>query len=71
MKLSVGTYNDLTFSILIRERATPLSDDADFAADVTVADAEGEVIDQFEESGGEDWALRNACIKRIITEGYS
>ena len=72
MKLTVGTYNDLTYSILIRPLVLN-SRLADFRAEVTVADEEGEVLDQFTENGDEDWALLNACIKRVITEseGYS
>lgn len=70
-KLTVGTYNELTYSIRICKKSYRPGSNMAFVAEVYVADAEGEVIDSFMEYGGQDWALRNACIKRIITEDYS
>ena len=67
-KLTVGTYNELTYSILIHQKSRRPGSNIAFVADVNIADEEGEVIDSFIEQGSEDWQLRNACIKRIITE---
>ena len=67
MKLTVGTYGDLTYSILIRPYTLNCRP-ADFKAEVTVAGNSGEVIDQFTQDGDKDWALRNACLKRIMTD---
>ena len=68
MKLTVGTYNGLAYSILIQRTLATKNKDRAYTAEVYVADGEGEVIDSFNEYGGEDWQLRNACIKRIMTE---
>lgn len=71
-KLTIGTYNeDITYAIVIARSLATQNKDRAYVAEVYVADGDGEVIDSFNEYGGEDWALRNACIKRIITEDYS
>ena len=73
-KLTVGTLNHLgtmiTYSILIMPYTLNCRP-AEFKAEVVVAHAVGELIAQFEMDGNEDWALLNACIKRITTEDYS
>lgn len=74
-KLSTGTlkndaYEYLIFSILIMPytlNARP----AEFKAEVVVADEEGNLIDQFEMDGDKDWALLNACKKRIVTGEFN
>ena len=70
-KLSTGTYNDLTFSIRICRSSTRPGSDRAFVAEVYVADAEGDIIDSFNEYGGNEWMLVNKCTKRIVTEEYS
>ena len=66
MKLSVGTYKGHCFSIQITGtdfKTLP------FRADVVIADElTGEVTGSFIEHGTEDWQLRNACTKRIMTQ---
>lgn len=74
-KLTTGTlknsaYEYLTYSVVIMPYTLNCRP-ADFKAEVMVADEEGNLIDQFEENGNEDWALLNACLKRITTEDYS
>ena len=69
-KLTVGTHNDLAYSILIMPYTLNCRP-AEFKAQVVVADADGDMILQFEDDGDHDWALKNACIRRIITEDYS
>jgi hypothetical protein len=65
-KLTVGTVYAGVYSILIMPYTLNCRP-AEFKAEVVVADADGNMISQFEMDGDEDWALRNACIKRIMT----
>jgi len=67
-KLTVGTYNGLAYSILIHKKSARPGSNQAFVADVNVASPEGEIIESFIEQGSEDWQVRNACIKRIMTE---
>lgn len=74
-KLTTGTvktssYQYLTYSILIMPYTLNCRP-AEFKAEAIIADEEGDLISQFEMDGDEDWALLNACIKRITTEDYA
>jgi hypothetical protein len=66
-RLTVGTYYTLTYSIVTMPYTLNVRP-AEFKAEVVVADNEGVIIDTFEQDGDHDWALVNACLKRIITE---
>ena len=69
-KLTTGNIYAGTYSILIMPYTLNCRP-AEFKAQVVVADADGNMILQFEENGNEYWALLNACIKRITTGDYS
>lgn len=66
-RLVTGEFNSLSYSMVIMPYTLNVRP-AEFKAEVTLADNEGVIIDTFEQDGDHDWALINACLKRIITE---
>jgi hypothetical protein len=60
-RLTVGTFNTLTYSIVIMPYTLNVRP-AEFKAEVTLADDAGNIIDTFEQDGDRDWALINACL---------
>ncbi len=74
-KLTVGTFKEHVYSIRIGRSTTfkgrGFTPERSFIAKVVVAGPDGTVISEFEERGGEDWALLNACLKRIMTQEVS